>query len=130
MDHVLVGTRLLIKRDEPSSKAEEGGVIEIPDDLRNKIPPNTGTVVAFGNEVGVSGNTRFHVPSRKAGFRGAVILDIGSRVMIHGHAGIDVKIDGQPLTIIDEEDIILVFHPKSGGCCGRRNDEYKGESCS
>jgi chaperonin GroES len=86
--------RILIKRVDEEQKTA-GGII-IPDTAKEK--PQEGRVVAVGNgKVGDDGKLR--------------PLDVkkGDRVLFSKYAGNEVKVDGDDLMIIREEDVLGVI---------------------
>ena len=86
--------RLVVKRTQEEEKTK-GGII-IPDTAKEK--PLEGTVVAVGSGKSVKG--------------GKVIpLDVkeGDRVLFGKYSGTEVKIDGQDLVLLREDDVLAVF---------------------
>ena len=87
--------RLVVKRTQEEEKTK-GGII-IPDTAKEK--PLEGVVVAVGNGKTVKG--------------GKVIpLDVkeGDKVLFGKYSGTEVKIDGQELVLLREEDVLAVFN--------------------
>jgi chaperonin GroES len=89
--------RVLIKRVEEEQKTK-GGII-IPDTAKEK--PAEGKVIAVGTgKVLEDGKIR--------------PLDVkkGDRVLFGKYSGTEVKVDGDELIIMREEDILCVFEAK------------------
>lgn len=88
--------RLIVKRTAEKSKTD-GGLI-IPDAAKQK--PLEGTVVAVGNgKVTADGKVR------------PLDIVVGDVVLFTNYAGSEVKIDGENVLILREEDVIGVFTP-------------------
>ena len=85
--------RILVRRIEADEKTA-GGII-IPDTAKEK--PSEGEVIAVG-------------PGRRneAGERIAPDLRVGDRVLFGKYAGQGVKVDGEELLVLREEDIVAV----------------------
>ncbi|HVH43048.1 MAG TPA: co-chaperone GroES [Labilithrix sp.] len=86
--------RLVVKRTQEEEKTK-GGII-IPDTAKEK--PLEGVVVAVG--------------SGKAVKNGKVIaLDVkaGDKVLFGKYAGTEVKVDGEELVLLREDDVLAVF---------------------
>ncbi len=86
--------RLLVKRLEKDDKSK-GGII-IPDTAKEK--PQEGEVVAVGKG--------------KVGDDGKVVpLDVkkGDKILFSKYAGTEVKIDGQEVLIMREDDVLGVL---------------------
>ena len=89
-----LGDRLVVKRSQEEEKSK-GGII-IPDTAKEK--PIEGTVKAVG-----SGKTLKN---------GKVIpLDVkeGDRVLFGMYSGTEVKVDGEELVLLHEDDVLAVF---------------------
>lgn len=86
--------RLIVKRIEEDEKSK-GGII-IPDTAREK--PLEGLVIAVGNGRR-SDDGAFIKPDVKE----------GDRVLFGKYAGTEVKIDGQELLIMREDDILGIL---------------------
>ena len=86
--------RILVKRlaDEEKSK---GGII-IPDTAQEK--PSEGEIVAVGPGT-----------LNKDGKRNPIDVKVGDKVLFSKFSGDEVKIDGQDLIIIKEEDVIGIL---------------------
>tara|TARA_B100001013_G_scaffold149825_1_gene88971 strand:+ start:330 stop:617 length:288 start_codon:yes stop_codon:yes gene_type:complete len=86
--------RVLVKRLEESDKTK-GGII-IPDTAKEK--PSEGQVVAVG-----PGNLN------KEGKRNTPEVKIGDKILFSKYSGDEVKINGEDLIIIKEEDVIGIL---------------------
>lgn len=86
--------RLIVKRIDEDEKSK-GGII-IPDTAREK--PLEGLVIAVGN-------------GRKSDDGALIKPDVkeGDRVLFGKYAGTEVKIDGQELLIMREDDILGIL---------------------
>lgn len=86
--------RLVVKRTQEEEKTK-GGII-IPDTAKEK--PLEGVVVAVG-----SGK---HLKNGKV-----IPLDVkeGDRVLFGKYSGTDVKVEGEELVLLREEDVLAVF---------------------
>jgi chaperonin GroES len=87
--------RILIKRIEESEKSK-GGII-IPDTAKEK--PSEGQVVAVGPGA-----------INKDGKRNPIDVKEGDKILFSKYSGDEVKIDGQDLIIIKEEDVIGILN--------------------
>ena len=88
--------RVIVKRIEQERKTASG--IVIPDSAAEK--PEQGEVVAVG--------------SGKVGRDGAVQplqLKVGDHVLFDKYAGQTVKVDGQELLVMREDDVLAVLEP-------------------
>ena len=86
--------RLVVKRTQEEEKTK-GGII-IPDTAKEK--PLEGTVVAVGSGKIVKG--------------GKVLpLDVkeGDKVLFGKYSGTEVKVEGEDLVLLREEDVLAVF---------------------
>jgi chaperonin GroES len=86
--------RLVVKRTQEEEKTK-GGII-IPDTAKEK--PLEGVVVAVG--------------SGKAVKNGKIIpLDVkaGDKVLFGKYSGTEVKVDGEELVLLREDDVLAVF---------------------
>lgn len=86
--------RLVVKRTQEEEKTK-GGII-IPDSAKEK--PLEGTVVAVGSGKSVKGGK-------------VVPLDVkeGDKVLFGKYSGTEVKIDGEELVLLREEDVLAVI---------------------
>ncbi|MCY4380351.1 MAG: co-chaperone GroES [Proteobacteria bacterium] len=85
--------RVLVKRLESETKSA-GGII-IPDNAQEK--PTQAEVVAVGNGKRLS-NGELHTPDVK----------VGDKVVFSTYAGSSLKIDGDELLVLKEDDIFGV----------------------
>ncbi|MDH5423475.1 MAG: co-chaperone GroES [Gammaproteobacteria bacterium] len=86
--------RVVVKRTEEERTTASG--IVIPDSATEK--PAQGTILAVGGgRVTDSGEVR------------AMDVKVGDRVMFGKFAGTEIKLDGEELLIMREDDIIGVF---------------------
>ncbi len=87
--------RVLV-RPEEEKKTSAGGII-IPDSA-NGEKPNNGEVIAAGNgKITDSGDVR------------AMDVKVGDTILYGQYAGTAVKIDGEELIMMKEEDILAVL---------------------
>ena len=86
--------RILIRRiEEKESKA--GGII-IPDTAKEK--PQQGEVIAVGTgKILEDGSKR------------ALDIKVGDKILFGKYAGTDIKIEGEELLILREEDVLGIF---------------------
>ena len=85
--------RVLVKRLEESEKTAGG--IYIPDSAKEK--PTRGRVIAVG-----SGRTN------DDGVRKPLDVKAGNEILFGKYAGTEIKIDGEDLIIMREDDILAV----------------------
>ena len=85
--------RVVVRALEAESKSM-GGII-IPDGAKEK--PNTGEVLAVGDGRVLENGTLV-----------ALTVKVGDRVMFGKNAGQNVKINGEEVTVLKEEDIFAV----------------------
>ena len=86
--------RVLVRRTEEERKSA-GGII-IPDNATEK--PNRGEIIAAGNgQITNSGDIR------------AMDVKVGDQVLFGQYAGTEVKVDGETLLMMKEEDILAVL---------------------
>jgi chaperonin GroES len=85
--------RVVVRRVE-EERTTAGGIV-IPDSATEK--PSTGEVLAVGNgKVAESGEVR------------AMDVKVGDKVMFGKYSGTEVKVDGEELLIMREDDIMAV----------------------
>ena len=86
--------RLVVKRTQEEEKTK-GGII-IPDSAKEK--PLEGVVVAVGSGKAVKGGK-------------VVALDVkaGDKILFGKYAGTEVKVDGEELVLLREDDVLAVF---------------------
>ena len=86
--------RVVIKRTEEDSTSS-GGIV-IPDSASEK--PSKGEVIAVGNgKILDSGDVR------------ALDLKVGDKVLFGKYSGTEVKVDGEELLVMKEDDIMAVI---------------------
>jgi len=86
--------RVIVKRWE-EEKTSPGGIV-IPDSAAEK--PVKGEVVAVGNgKILENGETR------------KLDLKVGDKILFGKYSGTEVKVDGQDLLVMREEDVMAVF---------------------
>jgi len=87
--------RVIVKRLDNETKTASG--IVIPDNAAEK--PDQGEVLAIG-------------PGKKDDKGNSIALDVkvGDRVLFGKYAGQSVKVDGQELLVMREEDIMAVVN--------------------
>ncbi len=86
--------RVIVKRTE-ENKTSPGGIV-IPDSAAEK--PIRGEVVAVGNgKILEDGSLR------------KLDLEVGNTVLFGKYTGTDVKVDGQDLVVMREDDIMAVI---------------------
>ena len=83
-----LGTRVLVRRVEAEEKV---GSIFIPDAAKEK--PQEGEVLAIGD----------------GDEKGPLTVAVGDRILFGKWSGADVKIDGEDLLIMKEEDILGII---------------------
>jgi chaperonin GroES len=89
-----LGDRVLIKRVEADEKTK-GGII-LPDTAKEK--PREGVVIAVGNGKLLENGTRQ-----------AVSVKPKDRVLFSSYAGSEIKLDGDDLMILGEDEILAVI---------------------
>ena len=89
-----LGDKILVKRDEPTSRTESG--IYLPETAKDK--PKQGKIVAVGN-----GNL-----NKETGEYLPFSVKKGDAVIFSSYAGTEVKIDNVDYLIMTEEDILGV----------------------
>ena len=92
-----LGDRVLIKRFEEESKTK-GGII-IPDTAKEK--PQEGEVVAVGPGA-----------RDESGKVQPLELKKGDKILFGKYSGTEVKVDGEDVLVMREEDILAVFEGK------------------
>src|SRR5690242_975418 len=91
--------RVVVKRVEEKETAR-GGII-IPDTAKEK--PQEGEVIAVGNGKVLNSGTR--VP---------MDVQVGDRILFGKYSGSEVKLDGEDLLIMREEDILGILASANG----------------
>ncbi len=95
MQFALTGDRIAVKLDEPESVS--GGGIVLPDSAQDKS--QRGTVVAVGPGK-FSDRILKHVKPP---------VSAGDRVIVERYGQMNIKIDGEELAIIHEEDLVALL---------------------
>lgn len=90
-----LGDKVIVRRDEAQTKTESG--IFLPEG--NKERPKSGTIEAVGDGA-VNTDTGARIPLN---------LKKGDRIIFSSYAGTELKIDGQDLLIMSEEDILAII---------------------
>lgn len=88
-----LGDKILVKRVEAETKTKSG--IVLPDSAKEK--PKRGKVVALGDGKRLD-----------SGERAPFTLKKGDEVLFTSYAGSEIKIDGEELLIMTEDDILAV----------------------
>lgn len=89
-----LGDRVLIKRVEADEKTK-GGII-LPDTAKEK--PREGVVISVGNGKVLENGTRQ-----------AMSVKPKDRVLFSSYAGSEIKLDGEELMILGEDEILAVI---------------------
>jgi len=87
--------KILVKRDEAETKTSTG--IYLPETSKDK--PKTGTIEAVGTGA-LNTDTGERIP---------LSVKKGDRVIFSSYSGTEVKLDGQELLIMSEDDILAVI---------------------
>src|SRR5688572_19481964 len=87
--------KILVKRDAAETKTESG--IFLPETSKDK--PKTGTIEAVGTGA----------LNTETGERIPLSVKKGDRVIFSSYSGTEVKLDGQDLLIMAEDDILAVI---------------------
>ena len=90
-----LGDKLIIKRAEAEERTESG--IYLPESAKDK--PKEGKVVALGNGL----------LNKKTGEYMPFTVKKNDRVIFSSYAGTEVKIDGEDLLIMTEDDILGII---------------------
>lgn len=88
-----LGSRVVVKRLEPG-ETSKGGIV-LPDTAKEK--PREGYVMAVG---------RGHVLDD--GRTKALEVKVGDRVIFASYSGVEVKVDGEELLILESSDLLSV----------------------
>jgi chaperonin GroES len=92
--------RIIVKRLEDQEQMRGG--LYIPDTAKEK--PQEGEVLAVGNGKLLENGTRI-----------AIDLKVGDRVLFGKYAGTEVKLDGEELLILREDDVLGVVQSAAKG---------------
>lgn len=87
--------KILVKRDEAATKTDTG--IIIPESSKDK--PKTGTITAVGSGA-LNTDTGARIP---------LSVKPGDKVIFSSYAGTEIKLDGEDLLIMSEDDILAVI---------------------
>jgi len=90
-----IGDKVLVQRNE-ADDITAGGIV-LPDSAKEK--PKRGTIMGVG-----AGRLL------DTGKRQALQVAKGDQVLFSSYAGTEVKVDGEELIIMDENDILAVLH--------------------
>ena len=88
-----LGDKILVKRVEAETKTKSG--IFLPDSAKEK--PKQGTVMAVGTGKRLDDGTLSVMNVKK-----------NDRVLFTSYAGTEVKIDGEELMIMSEDDVLAI----------------------
>ena len=88
-----LGDKILVKRVEAQTKTKSG--IVLPDSAKEK--PKRGTILSVGEGKRLD-----------TGERAPVELKKGDEVIFASYAGTEIKLDGEELMIMGEDDILAV----------------------
>jgi chaperonin GroES len=94
MKVVPLGDKVVVKRLE--SEARTAGGIVLPDSAKEK--PQQGRVLSVGDGRMLDDGTRYECQVQE-----------GDRVLFTTWAGTEIKVDGEELLILKEEDILAVI---------------------
>jgi len=86
--------RLLVRRIEESETAK-GGII-IPDTAKEK--PQKGEVLAIGNGKILENGTKLPLD-----------VKVGNKILFGKYTGTDIKIDGEEVLILREDEVLAVL---------------------
>jgi chaperonin GroES len=86
--------RLLVRRIEEKETAR-GGII-IPDTAKEK--PTEGRVLAVGNGRVLEDGTKLPVD-----------VKVGDRILFGKYSGTDIKIDGEEVVIVREDEVLAIM---------------------
>jgi chaperonin GroES len=92
---VPLGEKVVIRRLE--AEAVTAGGIVLPDSAREK--PKQGRVLSVGDGRLLPDGTRVKLSVHE-----------GDRVLFHGYAGTEVKVDAEELLILSEDEILAVVN--------------------
>jgi chaperonin GroES len=90
-----LGDKLIVKRAEAEERTESG--IYLPESAKDK--PKEGKIVALGNGL----------LNKKTGEYLPFTVKKGDRVIFTSYAGTEIKIDGEELLIMTEDDILGII---------------------
>ena len=87
--------RVLVKRIEEEIEKTKGGII-IPDTAKEK--PQEGKVLAVGNGRILENGTKI-----------ALDVKVGDKILFGKYTGTDIKIDGEDVLILREDEVLAVL---------------------
>ena len=90
-----LGDKIIVKREEAQSKTDAG--IYLPESAKDK--PKQGKVLATGNGL-LNRDTGEYIP---------FTVKKGDTVIFSSYAGTEVKLDGEELLIMTEDDILGII---------------------
>jgi len=90
-----LGDKIIVKREEAQSKTESG--IYLPESAKDK--PKQGKVIATGAGI-LNRDTGQYMP---------FTVRKGDKVIFTSYSGTEVKIDGEELLIMTEDDILGII---------------------
>jgi chaperonin GroES len=102
--------RVIVRRIEESEQVR-GGII-IPDSAKEK--PQEGEVIAAGEGT-----------YRKDGSRQALDVKVGDRVLFGKYSSSEIKIDGEELLIMREDEILGIIE-RAGAAAGSGGGKNRG----
>ena len=88
-----LGDKILVKRSEAETKTNSG--IVLPDSAKEK--PKQGTVIAVGEGKRLDDGKRVPLNVKK-----------GDKILFTSYAGTEIKIDGEELMIMSEDDVLAI----------------------
>ena len=88
-----LGDKILVKRVEAESKTKSG--IVLPDSAKEK--PKRGKIIAVGSGKRLDN-----------GQLSTFSVKVGNEVIFTSYAGTEVKIDGEELMIMSEDDVLAI----------------------
>ncbi len=88
-----LGDKILVKRSEAETKTKSG--IVLPDSAKEK--PKQGTVIAVGEGKRLDDGKRVPLNVKK-----------GDKILFTSYAGTEIKIDGEELIIMGEDDVLAI----------------------
>ncbi|MBT8485812.1 MAG: co-chaperone GroES [Phycisphaerales bacterium] len=90
-----LGDKILIKRAEPETRTDAG--IYLPESAKDK--PREGKIMALGDGI----------LNKESGEYMPFTVKKGDRVIFSSYAGTELKLEGEELLIMTEEDILGVI---------------------
>lgn len=87
--------KIIVRRDEAQTKTDSG--IYLPESSKDK--PKTGTIEAVGTGA-LNTDTGARIP---------LTVKKGDKVIFSSYSGTEIKLDGEELLIMSEDDILAVI---------------------